>query len=75
MRQQGEPILDEGAPPAPVPHKPVMPSFTLAGDDEDGGNAVPASAPAPMPAPASPQTKRRRKAIMALRALHKKLGV
>ena len=75
LRQQGEPILDEGAPPAPVPHKPVMPSFTLADDDEDGGDAVPASAPAPMPAPARPQTKRRRKAIMALRALHKKLGV
>ena len=75
LRQQGEPILDEGAPPAPVPHKPVMPSFTLADDDEDGGNAVPASAPAPMPASARPQTKRRRKAIMALRALHKKLGV
>ena len=67
LRQQGEPILDEGAPPAPVPHKPVMPSFTLADDDEDGGDAVPASA--------RPQTKRRRKAIMALRALHKKLGV
>uniref|UniRef100_UPI004024C5EA hypothetical protein n=1 Tax=Gemmiger sp. TaxID=2049027 RepID=UPI004024C5EA len=40
LRQQGEPILDEGAPPAPVPHKPVMPSFTLADDDEDGGDAV-----------------------------------
>lgn len=75
LRQQGEPILDEGAPPAPVPHKPVMPSFTLADDDEDGGDAVPASAPAPMPAPARPQTKRRRKVIMALRALQKKLGV
>ena len=75
LRQQGEPILDEGAPPAPVPHKPVMPSFTLADDDEDGGDTVPASAPAPMPAPASPQTKRRRKAVIAQRVIHKKIGV
>lgn len=70
LRQQGEPILDEETPPALVPRKPVMPSFTLA-DDDDEEDAVPAAAPTP----AKPQTKRRRKAVMALRALHRKLGV
>lgn len=68
LRQQGEPILDEEEPPQPVPHKPLMPSFTLADDDED-------EPPAPAAQPAKPQTKRRRKAVLALRALHKKIGV
>ena len=68
MRQQGEPILDEEEPPQPVPHKPLMPSFTLAEDDED-------EQPAPAAKPAKPQTKRRRKAVLALRALHRKIGV
>ena len=78
LRQQGEPILDEETPPQPVPHKPVMPSFTLADDDEDdeAPPASPAAAPTQTPAPPTkPQTKRRRKAVMALRALHKKIGV
>ena len=47
-------------------------------DDEESGSVV----PAPMTRPAAPapqktakaQTKRRRKAIMALRALHRKIG-
>lgn len=56
-----------------------MPSITLADeDDEESGSVV----PAPMTRPAAPapqktakaQTKRRRKAIMALRALHRKIG-
>ncbi len=68
LRQQGEPILDEEEPPQPVPHKPLMPSFTLAEDDED-------EQPAPAAKPAKPQTKRRRKAVLALRALHRKIGV
>ena len=50
-------------------------------DDEESGSVVPApmtrpTAPA-VPAPqknAKAQTKRRRKAIMALRALHRKIG-
>ena len=79
LRQQGEPILDEGTPPPPTPHRPLMPSITLADeDDEESGSVV----PAPMTRPAAPapqktakaQTKRRRKAIMALRALHRKIG-
>ncbi len=40
LRQQGEPILDEETPPQPVPHKPVMPSFTLA-DEDELDNALP----------------------------------
>ena len=71
LRQQGEPILDEETPPAPVPHKPEMPSFTLADDEEEEDEGT---APAPQK-PVKPQTKRRRKAVMALRALHRKLGV
>ena len=77
LRQQGEPILDED-PPQPVPHKPLMPSFTLAEDDDEDGEEKTTAAPAPAatPQPATPnQTKRRRKAVMALRALHRKLGV
>lgn len=70
LRQQGEPILDEETPPQPVPHKPVMPSFTLADDEEDEPQPTPA---APAPQPAKPQSKRRRKAVLALRALRKKL--
>lgn len=81
LRQQGEPILDEGTPPPPAPHRPVMPSITLAEDDEESSDVVPTpmtrpAAPA-APAPqrtAKPQTKRRRKAIMALRALRRKIG-
>ena len=50
-------------------------------DDEESGSVVPAPMTRPT-APAAPtpqktakaQTKRRRKAIMALRALHKKIG-
>ena len=82
LRQQGEPILDEGTPPPPTPHRPLMPSITLADeDDEESGSVVPAPMTRPT-APAAPapqktakaQTKRRRKAIMALRALHRKIG-
>ena len=79
LRQQGEPILDEGTPPPPTPHRPLMPSITLADeDDEESGSVVPApmtrpTAPAPQKT-AKAQTKRRRKAIMALRALHRKIG-
>ncbi|WP_455501772.1 hypothetical protein [Gemmiger sp.] len=77
LRQQGEPILDEETPPPqPVPHKPLMPSITLADDDEDGAEEpAPAEAPAPAAPQPKPQTKRRRKAVMALRALHRKIGV
>ena len=53
-----------------MPHKPVMPSFTLADDEEDEPQPTPA---APAPQPAKPQSKRRRKAVLALRALRKKL--
>ena len=76
LRQQGEPILDE-EPPTPAPHKPVMPSFTLAEDDEDTESApVPAAASAPAASPASAkQTPRRRKAVAALRALQRKMNV
>ena len=47
-------------------------------DDEESGSVVPApmtrpTAPAPQKT-AKAQTKRRRKAIMALRALHRKIG-
>lgn len=70
LRQQGEPILDEETPPQPVPHKPVMPSFTLADEDEPDD-----ALPAPAAAPGKPQPKRRRKAVMALRALNRKIGV
>ena len=50
-------------------------------DDEESGSVVPAPMTRPT-APAAPapqktakaQTKRRRKAIMALRALHRKIG-
>ena len=70
LRQQGEPILDEETPPQPVPHKPVMPSFTLADEDEPDDVL-----PAPAAAPGKPQPKRRRKAVMALRALNRKIGV
>ena len=82
LRQQGEPILDEGTPPPPTPHRPLMPSITLADeDDEESGSVVPAPMTRPT-APAAPapqktakaQTKRRRKAITALRALHRKIG-
>ena len=78
LRQQGEPILDEGTPPVPTPHRPVMPSITLAEDDEESSDVVPAPMSRPTPAAAQrtakPQTKRRRKAILALRALRKKIG-
>ena len=70
LRQQGEPILDEETPPQPVPHKPVMPSITLADEDEPDD-----ALPAPAAAPGKPQPKRRRKAVMALRALNRKIGV
>ena len=70
LRQQGEPMLDEETPPQPGPHKPVMPSFTLADEDEPDD-----ALPAPAAAPGKPQPKRRRKAVMALRALNRKIGV
>ena len=71
-----------GTPPPPTPHRPLMPSITLADeDDEESGSVVPAPMTRPT-APAAPapqktakaQTKRRRKAITALRALHRKIG-
>ena len=64
LRQQGEPILDEGTPPPPTPHRPLMPSITLADeDDEESGSVVPApmtrpTAPA-APAPQKPQRPKR----------------
>lgn len=83
LRQQGEPDSGRGhCRPRPPPHRPLMPSITLADeDDEESGSVVPAPMTRPT-APAAPapqktakaQTKRRRKAIMALRALHRKIG-
>ena len=75
LRQQGEPILDEGTPPPPTPHRPLMPSITLADeDDEESGSVVPAPMTRTSVAAQAKTPKRRRKAIMALRALHRKIG-
>lgn len=69
LRQEGEPILDE-EPPMHGPHAPVMPdlSATEEDDEADSGDIhiIPEKKPEDNP--------RRKKAVAALRSLHKKLG-
>lgn len=69
LRQEGEPILDE-EPPMHGPHTPVMPDLSATADEEEGDSGdihiIPEKKPEDNP--------RRKKAVAALRALHKKLG-
>lgn len=69
LRQEGEPILDE-EPPMHGPHTPVMPDLDATTDEEEGDSGdihiIPEKKPEDNP--------RRKKAVAALRALHKKLG-
>ena len=86
LRQKGEPILDE-EPPVRGPHTPLLPDVDA--DDEDEETPAPMSSPAQQPsaqpapaqanAPAAPgkitaSGPRRKKAVMALRALRRRLG-
>ena len=81
LRQKGEPILDE-EPPVRGPHTPLLPDLD-ADADEENEEQNPAAAPAepaqPAAQPAAPAKvtasgPRRKKAVMALRALRRKLG-
>lgn len=68
LRQEGEPILDE-EPPMHGPHAPVMPDLSATEEEEgDSGDIhiIPEKKPEDNP--------RRKKAVAALRSLHKKLG-
>lgn len=69
LRQEGEPILDE-EPPMHGPHTPVMPDLSATADEDEGDSGdihiIPEKKPEENP--------RRKKAVAALRALHKKLG-
>lgn len=70
LRQEGEPILDE-EPPMHGPHTPVMPDLSATEEDDDQADSgdihiIPEKKPEDNP--------RRKKAVAALRSLHKKLG-
>ncbi len=67
LRQEGEPILDE-EPPARGPHVPLMPDLGGAEDEEDADGGIRI-----LPETEPPADPRRKKALAALRALHKKL--
>ena len=82
LRQKGEPILDE-EPPVRGPHTPLLPELD-ADEEEDDPLTAPAAPAQPAPQPAAPAAGapartvtsglRRKKAVMALRALRRKLG-
>lgn len=70
LRQEGEPILDE-EPPLHGPHQPEMPDLSATEEEpeeDDSGDIhiIPERKPQEDP--------RRKKAVTALRALHRKLG-
>lgn len=69
LRQKGEPILDE-EPPARGPHAPVMPDLSATEEDEDAGNGEMAILPERKPV----ENPRRKKAVAALRSLHRKMA-
>ena len=69
LRQKGEPILDE-EPPARGPHAPVMPDLSATEEDEDTGSGEMEILPERKPE----ENPRRRRAVAALRSLHRKMA-
>ena len=69
LRQKGEPILDE-EPPARGPHTPVMPDLSATEEDEDTGSGEMEILPERKPE----ENPRRKKAVAALRSLHRKMA-